>query len=122
MPTLVTIALPNGLALTPSALIAVSVSSAWAVTSRPAISTKLKATLAPRWAKSRQMARPNPVAPPVTTTTRPDRFSPARCSSGRSCTTAAPAGAGASREASVHEYGAKEFEPMFEFEARQAEP
>src|SRR5438094_2459860 len=36
------------------------------------------------------MARPNPVAPPVTTTTRPDRFSPARCSSGRSCTTAAP--------------------------------
>src|SRR5437879_12712716 len=68
------------------------------------------------------MARPNPVAPPVTTTTRPDRFSPARCSSGRSCTTAAPPGAGASRPASVHEYGAKEFEPMFEFEARQAAP
>src|SRR5437899_2003997 len=50
-------------------------------------------------------------------TTRPDRLSPTRCGSGRSCVTAAPAvgGAGASRAASDHVYGAKEFEPRFGF-------
>src|SRR6266853_693761 len=59
---------------------------------------------APRCANSRQAARPSPVAPPVTMATRPCIASAGPRGSGRSCTTAAPAGAGASRAARVQEY------------------
>src|SRR5258707_1252003 len=62
---------------------------------------------APRCANSRQAARPSPVAPPVTMATRPCIASARPRGSGRSCTTAAPAGAGASRAARVQEYPGK---------------
>src|SRR5213082_1923239 len=41
------------------------------------------ATATPRWANSSAVARPRPVAPPVTTTTRPCTVSARRCSWGR---------------------------------------
>src|SRR5438445_5762706 len=41
------------------------------------------ATATPRWANSSAVARPRPVAPPVTTTTRPWIVSARRCCSGR---------------------------------------
>src|SRR6266542_2979254 len=64
-------------------------------------------------------ARPSPVAPPVTMTTRPRRDSALFLGWGRSCTT----GAAASRPPDDHGYGLeglKGFEPMFELEHRQA--
>src|SRR5437870_24827 len=53
-----------------------------------------------------QVARPRPVAPPVTTATRPCTVSASRRGSGRSSTTAAPAGA-TSRAANVQAVGVK---------------
>src|SRR3989454_8887488 len=41
------------------------------------------ATAVPRWANSSAVARPRPVAPPVTTATRPCTVSAKRCGSGR---------------------------------------
>src|ERR1019366_4779577 len=48
----------------------VSVSSAFASTSRPSISYQQNATLHPARPNSRAMVRPSPVAPPVTIATR----------------------------------------------------
>ena len=79
----------------------------------------MKATPQPCWANSSATERPSPVAPPVTTATRPCRVPPARSGSGRSCTAATPAGAGASRAPTDHEEGTKSSEPMFELEHRQ---
>src|SRR3990170_5616756 len=73
----------------------------------------------PLWANSSATDRPRPVAPPVTTATRPWWEPPVGRGSGRSCTTAAPAGTGASRALMDHEEGTKRFEPMFELEHRQ---
>src|SRR5882672_6744031 len=48
------------------------------------------ATAVPRWANSSAVARPSPVAPPVTTATRPCTVSARRCGSGRVSVAGAP--------------------------------
>src|SRR5882762_5148413 len=48
------------------------------------------ATAVPRWANSSAVARPRPVAPPVTTATRPCTVSARRCGSGRVSVAGAP--------------------------------
>src|SRR3989475_2582003 len=48
------------------------------------------ATAVPRWANSSAVARPRPVAPPVTTATRPCAVSARRCGSGRVSVAGAP--------------------------------
>src|SRR5438128_225488 len=47
-------------------------------------------TAVPRWANSSAVARPRPVAPPVTTATRPCTVSARRCGSGRVSVAGAP--------------------------------
>src|SRR6185437_10092628 len=49
------------------------------------------ATAVPRWANSSAVARPSPVAPPVTRATRPCTVSARRCGSGRVSVAGAPA-------------------------------
>src|SRR5438876_154732 len=60
------------------------------------------ATALPRWANSSAVARPSPVAPPVTTATRPWTVSARRCGSGRVSVAGAPTGV-AAREAMSQE-------------------
>src|SRR2546430_6416311 len=72
----------------------------------------------PRWANSIAVARPRPVAPPVTTATRPWTVSARRCSCGRSSVAGAPPGM-ISRDARIQVVEVKIGEPMFEIEHRQ---
>src|SRR5438445_1410432 len=60
------------------------------------------ATALPRWANSSAVARPSPVAPPVTMATRPWTVSARRCGSGRVSVAGAPTGV-AAREAMSQE-------------------
>src|SRR5437667_8186639 len=60
------------------------------------------ATALPRWANSSAVARPSPVAPPVTTATRPWTVSARRCGSGRVSVAGALTGV-AAREAMSQE-------------------
>src|SRR5882724_312880 len=53
------------------------------------------ATAVPCWANSSAVARPRPVAPPVTTATRPCTVSARRCGSGRVSVAGAPTGVAA---------------------------
>src|SRR5438874_12727403 len=65
------------------------------------------ATATPRWANSSAVARPSPVAPPVTIATRPWSVSASSCGWGRSCAAGAPMGAASSGATTQEEVGAK---------------